>query len=114
VNTSDDAGHEPVFGEPAPEPSERPDPAPVGSPPEPAGEDRTQVLKDMLAELKKLSHVKQLEEFSIWNLFAGLAQVLVFLALFLSFATGGDKASFLTLAIVLQLMALTFFTIGNR
>ena len=87
--------------------------------PRPAIEDhmrrQSDLMGSMLAELRKLARVQGIEEFSVWNLFGGLAQVLVFLSMFLWFL--GDtpplETPFLMLALILQLMALTFFTIGK-
>ena len=72
-------------------------------------------MENILAELRKISHVQHFEEFSIWNLFGGLAQILVFLSMFLWFIEGSKPLEnpYLMLAIILQLMALTFFSIGK-
>jgi hypothetical protein len=85
------------------------------SPAQTPDSEQTELLKGMLNELRKLSRAQRFDEFSIWNLFGGLAQVLVFLAMFLWFI--GDakplESPHLMLALILQVMALTFFSIGK-
>ena len=63
-----------------------------------------QVLQDILAETRKYVNSQKFSDFSIWHLFAGLAQTLVFLALFLWYFQGTDAANnpYLMLAIVLN------------
>ena len=103
-------------GDPPIQPAAGPAPTPELPParPRPASDPSHTMLADILAELRKLTSRGQYEEFSIWSLFAGLAQVLVFLALFLWYL-GGDtgRLHYLMLAVVLQLMALTFFSAGK-
>ena len=114
----------PVAGdaEPGPEPVESVEPAPPADRDEPVADapgkpgDRTErLLVNILAELRKQTGKAQYEDFSIWNLFAGLSQVLVFLSLFMWYLGGhADQLHYLLLAVVLQLMALTFFSAGRN
>jgi len=107
-------------GGPPPEAAETTEGAPlIGNA---GGNDTTnRILADILQQLKSIQRQQMFEEFSIGRLLAGLLQVVVFFCLILSvwFLTSPvkrDNAVFVTIgfALVLQLMALTFYTIHGR
>ena len=104
----------------APEPEEpvraaieREEPAPTAEE-EPEGEDPIDILKDILRELRDIRQSTTFEKSSIWNVLAVVMQCFAVGVLFVAgmrWATSGQI--FLNLAIVLQLMALTFFFKGR-
>jgi len=70
------------------------------------------VLRDILRQLKNVVRNQEYEEFSIWNIFAGLLQCLVLALLFLNVMNGGTPD--LMWAVVVQLMVLTFFVKARK
>jgi D,D-heptose 1,7-bisphosphate phosphatase len=86
-----------------------------------AGDSTHAILADILQQLKVMHRQQMFDEFSMGRLLAGLLQVVVLFCLVLSvwFLTSPvkrDGAVFITIgfAAVLQLMALTFYTIHGR
>ena len=84
--------------------------------------DKTEILlKDIVTQLKKMQREDMFSEFSIMRLMAGILQILVLfcllIALWFIMSSGREASSvFIALgfAIVLQLMALTFFVMQDR
>ncbi len=81
----------------------------------------SELLGDILVQLKSMQRVEMFHEFSVMRLLAGVVQVLVLFCLlitawFLMSPTRQDNFVFTALgfAIVLQLMALTFYTMHGR
>ncbi|MBL7186075.1 MAG: HAD family hydrolase [Phycisphaerae bacterium] len=80
-----------------------------------------ELLGDILAQLKSMQRTEMFDEFSVMRLMAGVVQVLVLFCLlvtvwFLMSPNRQDNLVFMALgfAIVLQLMALTFYTMHGR
>ena len=109
--------------ETAPAPAVRPEPPSIAAekekPPaaeeeEPEGEDPVEILEDILRELRDIKQSTTFEKSSIWNVLAVVAQCFAVGVLFaagMKWTTSGTV--FLQLAIVLQVMALTFFFKGK-
>lgn len=96
---------------PAPEAAEPPEPVdedePVaGEPPSPE-----EVLDEILRQIKHIVRNQEYEEFSVWNIFGGLVQCFVFFLLFWHYFKGTPD---LMWAVVLQLVALTFFVMAKK
>ena len=72
----------------------------------------TEILKGILEELKAINNHITFKEFSIWNVFGGIAQAFVFFLLFLAIKSGASH-SYLA-AVAVQLMALTFFILARK
>ncbi len=113
--------------EPAPETtrqvSEVAEPAPQEQPPERHIPTATtdELLGGILAQLKSMQREEMFHEFSVMRLMAGVVQVIVLFCLlvtvwFLMSPDRQDNLVFMALgfAIVLQLMALTFYTMHGR
>ena len=107
-------------------PAEEPAPSPEPKQPETAGpaepeegepaegrEPRPpdEVLEDILREVQHVARNQEYEEFSVWNIFGGLVQILVFFLLAWNFFAHRVD---LMLAVVLQLVALTFFVLAKK
>ncbi|UCE48885.1 MAG: HAD-IIIA family hydrolase [Phycisphaerales bacterium] len=129
---------EPVRTKPAEQKGERisevVEPAPKAEPQEPAPKVKEwtperqnptastdELLGDILVQLKNMQRTQMFHEFSVMRLLAGIVQVLVLFCLlitvwFLMSPTRQNDLVFMALgfAIVLQLMALTFYTMHGR
>ncbi len=89
---------------------------------QPAGEDDmddTQVRKEILRYVRQVARVSEIEEFSFIKLLAGIFQTFAFLGLGLALwklVSDSNAAAqvWATIAVVLQLMALTFFTMQRN
>ena len=70
-------------------------------------------LESLLKEVKSISRTLTFEEASIWNILGAVVQCFVIAALMFAYLKGGrwDTETMLLLAVLFQLMALTFFTI---
>ncbi len=80
-----------------------------------------ELLRDILAQLKRSQRTEMFHEFSVMRLMAGVVQVLVLFCLlvtvwFLMSPNRQDNLVFMALgfAVVLQLMTLTFYTMHGR
>ena len=80
-----------------------------------------ELLRDILAQLKRLQRTQMFHEFSVMRLMAGVVQILVLFCLlvtvwFLMSPNRQDNLVFMALgfAVVLQLMTLTFYTMHGR
>ena len=71
-----------------------------------------EILRGILEELRAINNHITFREFSIWNVFGGIAQAFVFFLLFLAVKSGAPQ-SYLPAAAV-QLMALTFFILARK
>ncbi len=109
--------------EPAPEPTRQVSEVAEPSPPERHIPTATtdELLGDILAQLKNTQREEMFHEFSVMRLMAGVVQVIVLFCLlvtvwFLMSPNRQDNLVFMSLgfAIVLQLMALTFYTMHGR
>ena len=70
------------------------------------------LLRNIQEELKAINNHITFKEFSIWNVFGGIAQSFVFFLLFLAYKA--DTAEGYMAAVAVQLMALTFFMLGKK
>ena len=105
---------------PADEAAEDPSPAPPAvaehvedpqpEPPAEAPPSPFRTLEDIRQELSQVRQALQFEKPSVWNVVGGIVQCFALAALVFAGASwGGDPKPALLLAILLQLMALTFF-----
>ena len=76
-------------------------------------DDQVLMLESILKEVKSINRALAFEEASIWNILGAVVQCFVFGALVFAYlrGAGGGQESMLLLAILFQLMALTFFTL---
>jgi len=82
-------------------------------PKKPPRDDATDALDSILKEVRSINRTVTFEDASIWNILGAVVQCFVLAALLLAYLKGGrwTADTMLLLAIVFQLMALTFFTI---
>jgi len=75
-------------------------------------DDQVLMLESILKEVKSINRALAFEEASIWNILGAVVQCFVFGALVFAYTreTEAGQQSMLLLAILFQLMALTFFT----
>lgn len=109
----EDTQQVPELAEPAPQEQARQQDAPTAT--------TNELLGDILVQLKSMQREELFHEFSVMRLMAGVVQVIVLFCLlvtiwFLMSADRQDNLVFTALgfAIVLQLMALTFYTMHGR
>ncbi len=76
-------------------------------------DDSSLVLEHILKELKSINRAVTFEEASIWNILGAMVQCFALAALTFAYLKGGHWTAdtMLLLAVLLQLMALTFFTL---
>ena len=88
-----------------------------GGPKRPPRDDVVTLLEAILKEVKSINRSLSFEEASVWQLLGGVVQCFVFAALFFAYLSaylkGGSEGAqtMLQLALLFQLMALTFFTL---
>ncbi len=100
--------------EPTPTAAEREEPPTTEEEEEPEGEGPIEILEDILRELRDIRQSTTFEKSSIWNVLAVVAQCFAVGVLFVAGMKWASSGSvFLQLAIVLQVMALTFFFKGR-
>lgn len=90
-------------------PAPTPPPVPAQAPPAPAG-DRTEQL---VAELHHLVRELGREKFSLWNILGGMAQAGALFALVMLLFDPTNQTR-LMWGIFVQMMALSFFTVGRK
>jgi len=74
--------------------------------------ERLVLLRSIEEELKSINNYLAFKEFSIWNVFGGIAQAFVFFLLFLAYRA--ESIQGYMAAAVIQFMALTFFVLGKK